>query len=80
MSAELETLLNDLIMKAERTSAEFRQEVANAKRVEEALQRMRELNAASFNEALALMRLKQVIPMIEQPLPQFPHFLSRVAN
>lgn len=71
MSADLEMILNDLIMKAERTSAEFRNEVANAKRVEEALHRMRQLNAMAFNEALSIMQAHQ--PMIEQ------QFSSRVS-
>lgn len=76
MSAELETLLNDLIMKAERTSAEFRHEVGNAKRVEEALHRMRQLNAMAFNEALSIMQAHQ--PMIEQQ-QVMPQFLNRVS-
>jgi hypothetical protein len=67
MSAELETILNDLIMRAERTAAEFRMEVANAKRVEEALARMKQLNAAAFNEALSLM---QPQPLMGQAMPQ----------
>lgn len=73
MSAELETLLNDLIMRSERTAAEFRTEVANAKRVEEALNRIRQLNAAAFNEALSLMRPMQSFDLDgirQQPMPQ----------
>lgn len=71
MSADLEVLLNDLVMKAERTNAEFRHEVANAKRVEEALNRIRQLNAAAFNEALSLMRPLQSLDGIgHQPVPQ----------
>jgi hypothetical protein len=75
MSGDLEVLLNDLIMKAERTTAEFRHEVHNAQRIETALIRMRQLNAMAFNEALALMQeLPQ--PVIEQPQPM-PQFLNR---
>lgn len=77
MSAELETLLNDLIMKAERTSAEFRQEVANTRRVQEATAIMRRLNAASYEQAIALLQDQQPMPMVQQPMPQF---LSRLAN
>lgn len=76
MSADLEMILNDLIMKAERTSAEFRNEVANAKRVEDALHRMRQLNAMAFNEALSIMQAHQ--PMIEQQ-QVMPQFLNRVS-
>jgi len=75
MSADLEMILNDLIMKAERTSAEFRNEVANVRRVEDALHRMRQLNAMAFNEALSIMQAHQ--PMIEQQ-QVMPQFLSRV--
>lgn len=79
MSAELETLLNDLIMKAERTSAEFRQEVANAKRVEEALHRIRQLNGQAFNEALALMQSQSFNRMVDHPpMPPIP-VLGQVA-
>lgn len=74
MTADIELVLNDLIMKAERTSAELRHEVANARRVEEALHRMRQLNAMAFNEALSIMQVHQP-PMIEQP--PMPQFLSR---
>lgn len=77
MSADLEVLLNDLIMKAERTTAEFRHEVHNAQRIENALNRMRQLNAMAFNEALALMQ--ELPPVIEQPQPM-PQFLNRLAN
>lgn len=71
MSADLEVLLNDLIMQSEHTNAEFRHELANAHRIKNALNRMRQLNAMAFNEALTLMQeLPQ--PGIEtQPMPQF---------
>jgi len=58
-------------MQSEHTNAEFRHELANAQRIKNALNRMRQLNAMAFNEALALMQeLPQ--PVIEpQPMPQF---------
>jgi hypothetical protein len=74
MSAEVETVLNDLIMKAERTAAEFRMEVANARRVEEALTRLRQLNAAAYNEALGLLQAHpgQLLP-IDARVNALPH-------
>lgn len=74
MSAELETLLNDLIMQSERTTAEFRHELANAQRIEQALNRMRQLNSMAFNEALAIMHQPQ--PMMDRH-QEMPAFLNR---
>ena len=80
MSAELETLLNDLIMRSERTAAEFRTEVANTKRIEEGLNRLRQLNAMAFNEALALMQSQPFDRVVQPPPQSLPSFLGQHWN
>lgn len=76
MSADLEMILNDLIMRAERTSAEFRREMATAQRIEHALERVKYLNAKTINEAIALLQFQPTDPGNMQPMPQF---LNRVS-
>jgi len=72
MSAELEVILNDLVMKAERTNAEFRQEMGTAKRLEEALERVKYLNAMTINEALSVLQFQPQNRAVLQPMPQSP--------
>lgn len=79
MSAELETLLNDLIMRAERANADFNREVYNTRKVEEATAIMRRLNAASYEQALSLMQSQSFNRMVDHsPVPPMP-VLGQVA-
>lgn len=76
MSAELETLLNDLIMRSERANADFNREVYNTRKVEEATAIMRRLNAASYEQALSLMHAQafdRVMPIDARPISAAPH-------
>lgn len=79
MSAELETLLNDLIMRSERANADFNREVYNTRKVEEATAIMRRLNAASYEQALSLMQSQSFSRTVDHsPVPPMP-VLGQVA-
>ncbi len=82
MSAELETLLNDLTMKAEKENAAFMRELANAELVAQAAEQMRQLNEQAFNRAmLTMQRVRQTMIETQHPAPQsLPSFLGQAWN
>ena len=82
MSAELETLLNDLVMKAEKENAAFIRELTNSELVAKAAEHIRRLNENAFNEAMMTMqRVRQTMLEQQQGVPQsLPSFLGQHWN
>lgn len=78
MTEYLEADLNDLIMKAERTTADFREEVARAKRIDAALARLRQLNGMAWHEARVMLDDMNRSPRDLGPLGP-AEFVNRVA-
>jgi len=83
MSAELETLLNDLVMKAEKENAAFIRELTNSELVAKAAEHIRRLNESAFNESLMTLQKVRQTMMEQQPqgVPQsLPSFLGQHWN